>query len=379
MQVTLMNQNAELITMKGRFEQNIVPTLICESIVEVHDNILLPFFFINQEISPERINYYFAKRSYNSNRPLIKDNAHIKWVGDERMPYPPFLSLSDQYWLRSDKNQNWNDINMFDNGFTTEFGDYIFCKQKEKFKDVTLSFLTPDLTSNGILDKRWKIDQNGDQVLIKSKNKMYAQEPLNEILATKILSQFKNKIDFVPYEYEVEQFELCSKCKNFIQKDEEFVPAYHVYKSLEKKDNTSYYTHLLECIEHYNIPNGQEALRQMFFADELTLNRDRHLGNFGYVRNAKTGKIIRPAPLFDFGNAFMTSDEAKKQQNQIFKKEQKEYLQSIELPTINQKDLYKDIFAYPYINDYKKMELKEHLDYHYKERREKDRSDDISR
>ena len=35
------------------------------------------------------------------------------------------------------------------------------------------------------------------------------------------------------------------------------------------------------------------------------MNTDRHFGNFGFIVDNKTNKIVAPAPLFDHGNALL--------------------------------------------------------------------------
>lgn len=47
----------------------------------------------------------------------------------------------------------------------------------------------------------------------------------------------------------------------------------------------------------YILPYHQDL---MLF-DSLICNRDRHLGNFGYLVDNNTGKYISPAPIFDNG------------------------------------------------------------------------------
>lgn len=41
----------------------------------------------------------------------------------------------------------------------------------------------------------------------------------------------------------------------------------------------------------------------MIAFDYLICNQDRHLGNFGFLRNVDSGLFIGPAPLFDNGNS----------------------------------------------------------------------------
>ena len=39
----------------------------------------------------------------------------------------------------------------------------------------------------------------------------------------------------------------------------------------------------------------------MLVFDAVIYNEDRHFGNFGLLRDNRTGKIIKPAPIFDNG------------------------------------------------------------------------------
>ena len=41
----------------------------------------------------------------------------------------------------------------------------------------------------------------------------------------------------------------------------------------------------------------------MLVLDAIIMNTDRHFGNFGFIVDNKTNKIVAPAPLFDHGNA----------------------------------------------------------------------------
>ena len=44
-----------------------------------------------------------------------------------------------------------------------------------------------------------------------------------------------------------------------------------------------------------------ENLVDMFVFDAVILNQDRHLGNFGFLIDNNTNKIISSAPIFDNG------------------------------------------------------------------------------
>lgn len=49
--------------------------------------------------------------------------------------------------------------------------------------------------------------------------------------------------------------------------------------------------------------NVKEFLDNMIAFDYIINNTDRHLGNFGFLRNATTGEYLGPAPIFDNGNS----------------------------------------------------------------------------
>lgn len=65
------------------------------------------------------------------------------------------LSLSDQYWVKNiDEDIKWEKINFFDNEFSEDMGKILFSGGKTSLK---LNLNTPDMTSNGNYEKRWKI------------------------------------------------------------------------------------------------------------------------------------------------------------------------------------------------------------------------------
>ena len=51
-----------------------------------------------------------------------------------------------------------------------------------------------------------------------------------------------------------------------------------------------------------DIPDFKKKTDQMLFIDYLLGNTDRHLNNFGVIRDAKTLKFLRVAPIYDTGS-----------------------------------------------------------------------------
>ena len=51
-------------------------------------------------------------------------------------------------------------------------------------------------------------------------------------------------------------------------------------------------------------PVFEQAFYQIALADVVFMNRDRHIGNFGIIRSAITGEVLRLAPNFDNNVAY---------------------------------------------------------------------------
>lgn len=60
---------------------------------------------------------------------------------------------------------------------------------------------------------------------------------------------------------------------------------------------------ILENIASLGIAFAQ-AWQRILIADALFMNTDRHLRNFGVIRSASTGEILRLAPNFDNNQAY---------------------------------------------------------------------------
>lgn len=60
----------------------------------------------------------------------------------------------------------------------------------------------------------------------------------------------------------------------------------------------------LQAVLDYYKELGEEFYQQlcsMLVFDAVIYNDDRHFGNFGLLRDNHTGKIVKPAPVFDNG------------------------------------------------------------------------------
>ena len=207
------------------------------------------------------------------------------------------LSLSDQYWIRREGSDIcWEDVNFFENEFSEDMGDLLFGKISGSDE---LSLSSPDNTSDGVLKKRWKII-DGERCLIKGGSGQNMQEPFNEVIASILMSS--QSIDHIPYDLVWMDGYPYSVCKDFIDGSTELLTAYHLVKSVSQKKSDNLYMHYVRVCEDLGV-DIVPALDRMIVIDYIMMNNDRHMGNFGLIRNADTLEVIGPAPIFDTGSS----------------------------------------------------------------------------
>lgn len=207
------------------------------------------------------------------------------------------LSLSDQYWIRKQGSETaWDDVNFFDNPFSDDVGDLLFGR---KVWAGSMDFASPDSASDGVLMKRWRII--GDRrCLVKSGTRPFQQEPFNEVVASCIAESLG--MDHVDYSVTDYCGMPCSVCEDFVTKDTDFVPAHAVVRSRIHEPGVSLYDHYVSICSDNGI-DVVPMLDRMMVLDYLMANGDRHLNNFGIIRDSRTLRWLGPAPLFDTGTS----------------------------------------------------------------------------
>lgn len=165
---------------------------------------------------------------------------------------------------------------------------------------LNLDLNTPDMTSNGNYEKRWKIIE-GNRYLVKAGGKILNQEPYNELIATKLYNRILNEDEYVKYSLIQNETKTVCICKNFITKETELVPAWKINEYSEFLDNESKYEHYIRCLEELKVPKAKILTDKMLVCDYILANKDRHFNNFGAIRNVETLEFERVAPIFDNG------------------------------------------------------------------------------
>ena len=210
------------------------------------------------------------------------------------------LSLSDRYWIRpTNSGLTWEDVNFFDNDFSDELG---MLTLETPSAGAHANLMSPNSTAGGNLQKKW-IVADGQRQLIKGATGLFGQEPFNEVAATSLHRRLLDADDFVPYALVFDTRGVYSSCPEFLEANEEFVPAHDLVHTLLGTHSTVTYPQVLDAFVATGLDEThvKEALAKMFLCDYLIANYDRHLRNFGAIRNVETLEYTRMAPIFDSG------------------------------------------------------------------------------
>lgn len=208
------------------------------------------------------------------------------------------LNVTDHFWLHEkDINTNWEDINYFDNSF-----DEIKVGNNADFSiDKNVRTPSPNFCVDGSIVKRWIINEKGERVLLKGSNYGIMQEPFNEVIASKIMDEFK--IKHIDYELKRTREQIpYSECKTMSDHDHEYISANWVL-GLEDFGIKDIYNHYIEICSRHGIKDAKERVDEMIALDFIIGNDDRHKGNFGIIRNANNLEWINIAKIFDNGNS----------------------------------------------------------------------------
>lgn len=202
------------------------------------------------------------------------------------------LSLNDSYWIVPyGFNEKFKDYNLYENRFSEMLALVAYTGAGNSHQAFTTS---PELTTNGMLPKAWRYIENKGIFLYKGGSSVASnagREPYCEYYASQIAETMQ--LNAVHYDLENWKGIMASKCALFTDIDTSYVPIGGVLQTGGLK----------KCLEYYDDLGSEfsDQIRSMLVFDALIYNEDRHFGNFGLLRDNRTGEIIEPAPIFDNG------------------------------------------------------------------------------
>jgi hypothetical protein len=228
------------------------------------------------------VNTFLSKCGLSANRPM------------DVISVCKGLSLNDSYWI-CDENETktFDQVNLYENRFSRVLATIAFTGYGSSVRSSFAS--SPEFTTNGMLPKCWR--RINDKIYLYKGATSGANntgfEPYSEKYA--YLAGRQLGFDVIPYRMVHWKHQLCSECELFTGKETAYVPVGRIIRTGGMKAVRQYYETLGDAFV--------QSLNEMIVFDALICNTDRHFGNFGVLVESRTNRIIRPAPLFDHGNA----------------------------------------------------------------------------
>lgn len=304
MKCILMNKNKKVLTAEYQSSLGVFTDIYNVIDIDFAPIILKNAYQLNEDLKVSLSEWFKGRGipSWRDDLDLLLAKLNIS-TPTELLDKAFGLSLSDQYWIKPfDSEIEYKDINFFEHDFEdSEFTSVTFSNTRDS--NTKISLISPNNTTDGRLKKTWIIE-NGKRYLLKGGYKNEVMQPFNEVLATMICERLGFK--HISYTIDVIKDKIVSKCECFINKDTELVSAYQILHNNCNKDEA--YETYINILENNGISKAREEIENMFILDFIMLNEDRHLNNFGIIRNVENLNWIETAPIFDTGQSLNILD-----------------------------------------------------------------------
>lgn len=190
-------------------------------------------------------------------------------------------TITDTYWIKPLDSQLTYEKVRFK---TDDFAEVALNGDSSGFN---LPFIhTPELTNIGSYEKCWKIKDNGWY--------MYKKEPLESLFSEIYISKFGKLLgcNMVDYNRHSENI-VC--CKDFTDgATYNFEDAHGLIEENKEID----FLYNFKVFNNIN-PKIAKDYANMLYLDAICMNVDRHIHNYGVLRDIQTGEILELAPNFD--------------------------------------------------------------------------------
>lgn len=250
--------------------------------LKVLNNALLPLYL--KRVS--NANSWLETRAIDSHRAnsrLLKKALRLAEKDDvSTVLHVNAATITDTYWVRAiGSNLKYEDIRFNKDYFSNLAlrGDYSSFNSAAKREDTK----TPELTNIGSFEKCWKL-KDGKWWIYKSANQ---KEQFSELFVYELGKSLG--MNMAHYE----KGDKCVKSLDFTDSARViFEPA------LSFMGDEEDYIKVTEKLKEI-CPKAIPDYVRMIFLDTITANPDRHTGNFGLMRDVKTGELLGLAPNFD--------------------------------------------------------------------------------
>lgn len=265
--------------------------------------------------------------NYSSRQSILRMTRYLNILNrEDYLNQCKALSLNDTFWTKRDTKYNnsddvkWDKISLYRMPFN-EVASNISLHNSQILENLNFMSPSPELNTNGMYNKCWKRYNDGNIYLLKNGGQKYNDVSGNysysEVLASLIASGLNisnsNYIKYNLVENKADKTSL-SSCKLFTNEVYGYIPI-----GQTKFDEKCSIQELLEIFK--NDQKSSAKILEMILFDALIVNIDRHTGNFGFIVENETQRILSLAPIFDNNLAFapnmsiqgMSRDEIVKQ------------------------------------------------------------------
>lgn len=260
---------------------------------------LLPLSF-DGEATDERLLEWVRRRRIPKNRAYVDEILRSCGIESDDpksiIDVSKGLSLNDSYWVVpqgfAGTFEEWN---LYDNELSA--GLQLVAYTGVASDALADGGIPSELTNSGMFPKAWRA-QGAKRLLYKAghlfEGANVGKEPYSEYLASQVA--LRMGLDAVRYDLDVWNGKLCSTCELFSSKKAAFVPfGFAVpsdrFRTMGLRDALAFYARLGR--------DELEKFKSMLVFDALVCNEDRHMGNYGVLRDSAMGAVSGMAPLFD--------------------------------------------------------------------------------
>ena len=199
------------------------------------------------------------------------------------------LSLNDTFWVKeSNSDLCWDSVSLYQNEFDQLVSEAAF---DGVISETDLSSTSPEFGTDGYYAKCWVRDLDGIW-LYKSGSGLHVIEPVSEFLVSQLTQHVCPNA--VQYDLELYHDKLVSKCPLFTTEATGLAKASAVFHGEQT---------IPRLLDYCQTLGSDSNFRRMCVLDAITLNPDRHYGNFGFLFDNQTMEIIGMAPVFDNNRA----------------------------------------------------------------------------
>ncbi len=202
------------------------------------------------------------------------------------------LSLNDSFWVVPQGFEgSFAQYNLYENRFSEILSLVAYTGVGQSDAAFTTS---PELTTNGMLPKAWRFIE-GDGIYLYKGGTSGAANTGNEPYSEFYANQIAEAMGLHAVRYELENWKgiLASRCRLFTDIHTAYIPIGRIVREGGLK----------ACLEYYEKlgPDAHEEVKSMLVFDAVIYNEDRHFGNFGVLRDNRSGEVLGAAPVFDNG------------------------------------------------------------------------------